>query len=182
MRLNRLLTALGLNGNGTPAGGEAFLERLQKQLVRLGPDRLEFLAGFAGELTRVAGVDAGISATETAAIKAHLTQHGLTAAEAGVVIDLLRHEIEVLHSLQNHVFNRAVNKHASLAEKEALLDCLYAVAAADHLVSDLEEREIRRIADALLVPHSVLMRVRGEYHDRIEVLVAMKRSRAGSIP
>lgn len=177
MRLNRLLTAIGLQTDGVPTGGDAFMRRLHTQLRRLGPERLEYLAGFAGELARVANVDDGISAAEASLIKSELAKHGLTADEASVVLDLLRHELDVLHSLQNHVLNRAVNKHASPAEKEALIDCLYAVAATDELVSDAEEREIRRVADALLVPHSVLMRVRGRYRDRIAVLVAMQRTR-----
>jgi uncharacterized tellurite resistance protein B-like protein len=178
MRLTRFLTTLGLHGDGAPADADAaFMRRLQAQLVRLGPARMEYLAGFAGQLARVAHVEDGVSAAEALLIKTQLTEHGLTGAEAGVVLDLLRHEIEVLHSLQHHVLNRAVNKHASAAEKEALVDCLYAVAAADHTVSDVEEREIRRVADALLIPHSVLMRIRGRYRDRIEVLVAMKRVR-----
>jgi uncharacterized tellurite resistance protein B-like protein len=178
MRLTRFLTTLGFHGDGAPADADAaFMRRLQTQLVRLGPERMEYLAGFAGELARVADVDDGMSAAEAALIKTQLTEHGLTDVEAAVVLDLLRHEIEVLHSLPHHVLNRAVNKHASAAEKEALVDCLYAVAAADHSVSDLEEREIRRVADALLIPHSVLMRIRGRYRDRIEVLLAMKRVR-----
>jgi uncharacterized tellurite resistance protein B-like protein len=178
MRLTRLLTTLGFHDDRGPVNSDAtFMRRLHAQLTRLGPARMEYLAGFAGELARVAHVDGGMSAAEASLIKTQLTGHGLTTAEACVVLDLLRHEMEVLHSLQHHVLNRAVNKHASAAEKEALVDCLYAVAAADHTISDLEEREIRRVADALLIPHSVLMRIRGRYRDRIEVLVAMKRVR-----
>ena len=51
------------------------------------------------------------------------------------------------------MLNRAVNAHATDAEKKQVIDCLYAVAAADDLVSDVEEQEIRRIAGALLVSH-----------------------------
>lgn len=175
MPLARILTAIGLQSDGAPTNGEPFLRRLHAQLRRLGADRLEYLTGFAGELARVANVDDGISAAEATLIKSQLAQNGLTADEAGVVLDLLRHEMDVLHALQNHVLNRAVNKHASAADKEALIDSLYAVAATDDPVSDAEEREIRRIADALLVPHSVQMRVRARYRDRIVALMAMQR-------
>jgi uncharacterized tellurite resistance protein B-like protein len=60
-------------------------------------------------------------------------------------------------------------------EKQALIDCLYAVAAADRMVSDVEEQEIRRVAAALLVPHRVLMDIRGRYRDRLEVLQSLPR-------
>lgn len=176
MRLRKLLTALGLEGNGPRTDAPAFLRRLETQLQRLGAERLEYLAGFAGQLGRVAHADGGISAAEAKQIAAILCEHArLSAEEAGVIADLLRHEFDVLRAVQNHTLNRAVNAHASLAERQALLDCLYAVAAADHLVSDVEEREIRKIADALLLSHRVLIETRTRYRDRIEALQTLRR-------
>lgn len=181
MRLRRLLTALGLEASGPKPDAEPFLRRLQGHLRDLGPERLEYLAGFAGQLARVAEADDGISAAEAALITEQLCEHGdLDAAEARIVVDLLRHEFEVLRIVQHHVLNRAINAHASQAEKETLIDCLYAVAAADRLVSDVEEQEIRRIASALLLSHRVLMNIRGRYRDRIEALQLMKRVRERS--
>lgn len=178
MQLTQLLAVLGLQTDGTAPGTDGFLHRLEAQLTRLSPERIQYLAGFAGELARVADVDAGISAAEASVITTQLSEHGhLTAAEADIVLDLLRHDLEVLHDLPSHTLNRAVNGFASPAEKEILIDCMYAVAAADDLVSDVEEREIRRIADALLVSHSAVMDIRARYRDRIEALQAMKRGR-----
>jgi uncharacterized tellurite resistance protein B-like protein len=181
MRLRRLLTSLGLEAAGPTASSDPFVRRLHGQLHRLGPDRLEYLAGFAGQLARVASAEDGISAAEAKTIEAQLCEHAhLAADEARVVVDILRHEFEALRSVQAYVLNRAINAHAEQAEKETLIACLYAVAAADHLVSDIEEQEIRRVANALLIPHSLLMAIRGRYRDRIEVLQKMKRVRAGT--
>lgn len=181
MRLRRLLTSLGLESAGPTTNSDPFVRRLQAQLQRLGPERLEYLAGFAGQLARVANAEDGISAAEAKTIAAQLCEHAhLAADEAKVVVDILRNEFEVLRSVQAYVLNRAINAHAEQGEKDTLIACLYAVAAADHLVSDIEEQEIRRVANALLVPHSVVMEVRGRYRDRIEVLQKMKRVRAGN--
>lgn len=181
MQLRRLLTTLGLEPDGPKPDADPFLRRLQAQLQRLGPERLEYLAGFAGQLARVAHADDGISAAEATQIAAQLCEQArLAAAEARVVVDILRHEFDVLRAVQPYVLNRAVNAHASQAEKETLIDCLYAVAAADHLVSDVEEQEIRRIANALLVPHSVLIDIRARYRDRLEVLQLLQRDRRKS--
>lgn len=181
MRLRRLLTSLGLEAAGSAEGSDPFVRRLQGQLKRLGPERLEYLAGFAGQLARVASAEGGISAAEARTIAAQLCEHThLDADEARTVVDILRNEFEVLRSVQAYVLNRAINAHAEPAEKETLIACLYAVAAADQLVSDVEEQEIRRIANALLIPHRVLMDVRGRYRERIEVLQKMKRVRAGN--
>ncbi|MGD9763573.1 MAG: TerB family tellurite resistance protein [Candidatus Binatia bacterium] len=179
MPLRRLLTALGLRRGGPPRNAPQFLQRLQEQLRELGPERLEYLAGFAGQLARVAHIEGGISSAEAAVIAAKLHERaGLAAAEAGIVVELLQHEFDVLRSLQPYLLNRAVNAHASPEEKGGLIDCLYAVAVADHLVSEVEEQEIRRVANALLVPHSVLMEVRGRYRDRIEALRPVRSGRA----
>jgi len=178
MPLRGLLKTLGLQAGGPPADADPFLRRLQDQLRTLGPERLEYLAAFAGQLARVAHADDGISAAEATAIAAQLCEHArLAAAEARVVVDLLRHEFDVLRSVQPYVLNRAVNANATQKEKETLIDCLYAVGAADHLVSDVEEQEIRRVATALLIPHRTLMDIRARYRDRIEVLQRMKRTR-----
>lgn len=181
MRLRRLLTTLGLEAGGPRPDADPFLRRLQEQLHELGPERLEYLAGFAGQLARVAEAEDGISAAEEAVITTQLCQHGhLDDTQAHIVVDLLRHEFEVLRNVQHHVLNRAVNAHATQAEKVTLIDCLYAVAAADRLVTDVEEQEIRLIANALLLSHTELMDVRGRYRDRIESLQLMKGVRERS--
>lgn len=170
MPIQRLLASIGLVADRS-APPASFLGRLHAQLERVGAERLDYLAAFAGTLARVAHADGGISADEAAAMAALLAEHGqLSADDAGLVVDLLRHEFAVLRAVEPHLLNRAINAHASLEEKQGLLDCLYAVAAADHLVTDVEEREIRRVAEALLVAHSLLMDIRGRYRDRLEAL------------
>lgn len=171
MPFHRLLTSLGLVADHAPADADSLLGRLHAQLARLGGERLDYLAGLAGQLARVANAEGGISPAEAEAISAQLGAQGrLSHADAAVVVDLLRHELEVLRSAEPHLFNRAINDCASESEKQVVVDCLYAVAAADHLVSEAEEREIRRIAEALLVPHGTLMTIRGRYRDRLEAL------------
>ncbi|MEO8601784.1 MAG: TerB family tellurite resistance protein [bacterium] len=176
MSLRQLLSALGLTGGESSHVADSFLGRLQAALARLGAERLEYLAGFAGQLARVANVEGGISAEEAAAMAAQLSAAGkLEATDAMVVVDLLRHEFDGLRAVQTHELSRAINAQATADEKLALVDCLYAVAAADRLVSDVEEQEIRRIADSLLVPHRVQMEIRGRYRDRLEVLQSLPR-------
>jgi uncharacterized tellurite resistance protein B-like protein len=175
--LQRLLAALGLRpDDGTPGPDRPLLRRLQDELSQRGADRLEYLAAFAGLLARVAGVEGGISAEETAAIAARLRAAGnLSEVDAALIAEILRHARDDVAAVQAHELTRAINAGATPDEKQALLDCLYAVAAADHLVSDVEEQEIRRVADAVLVPHRVLMEIRARYRDRLEVLQNLPR-------
>jgi uncharacterized tellurite resistance protein B-like protein len=175
--LQRLLAALGLRPDDeAPRADTPLLRRLQDELSRRGVERLEYLAAFAGQLARVAGVEGGISAEETAAIAARLRAAGnLGEADAALIAEMLRHERDGLAAVDAHELRRAINASATPDEKQALLDCLYAVAAADHLVSDVEEQEIRRVAEAILVPHRVLMEIRSRYRDRLEALQNLPR-------
>jgi len=176
MPLLRLLATLGLRADDPAPPSDPFLRRLQQELARLGAERLEYLAGFAGQLARVANAEGGVSAAEAEAMVAQLTTRGgLAAPDAAVIVDLLRHGYGGLRAAESHVLSRAVNDHASPDERLAMIECLYAVAAADHLVSDVEEQEIRRIAEALLIPHRVLMDIRSRYRDRIEALQGLPR-------
>jgi uncharacterized tellurite resistance protein B-like protein len=177
--LQRLLAALGLHDDDDASRAERpLLRRVRDELSRRGVERLEYLAAFAAQLARVAGVEGGISDEETAAIAARLRTAGkLSEADAALIADMLRHERDGLANVQAQELTRAINAGASDDEKLALLDCLYAVAAADHLVSDVEEQEIRRVAEAILVPHRVLMDIRTRYRDRIEILQNLPRGR-----
>jgi uncharacterized tellurite resistance protein B-like protein len=177
--LQRLLSALGVHDAKASGADRPFLRRLQDELSRRGAARLEYLAAFAGQLARVAGVEGGISDEETAAMAARLRGAAgtLSQADAALIAELLRHEREGVANVPAQELTRAINAAATTEEKQGLLDCLYAVAAADHLVSDAEEREIRRVAEAILVPHRVLMEIRGRYRDRIEALQNLPRHR-----
>jgi tellurite resistance protein TerB len=67
---------------------------------------------------------------------------------------------------------------ASEEEKLRLIDCLYAVATADDLITYVEDREVRRIADALLIAPSQLQSVRAPYREKLEELQLLRRARA----
>jgi uncharacterized tellurite resistance protein B-like protein len=168
--LRQFLSALGLHGP-TDAAPQSLLGRLQKALADGGAARLEYLAAFAGQLARVAVAEGGISAAEATAMAAQLRAAGnLSDTDAALIADMLRQERDGLAAISAQELTRAINAGATPEEKQALLDCLYAVAAADHLVSDVEEQEIRRVAEAILIPHRVLMDIRSRYRDRLEAL------------
>ncbi len=171
MTFGTVLEALGLKSarGGSPRG--ELLAALRRHLTRLGPERLDYLAAFAGQLARVAYADTTFSEEEKASITRLLRKHmELDANEARLVVDLVRHESETLQGMHHYLLNRAINAYASPADKEALLECLYAVAAADRLISNAEDLEIRRIAAALLIPRRAANDVRARYRDRLEVL------------
>lgn len=170
MAMRRILEALGLVG-GEPSDEHEFLARVRRELGKLGRERVEYLAAFAGQLARVALADEKLSKDEEASIARILRERAhLDKGDVRLVLDLMHHESEALRGLRNHLLNRAFNECATPEQKLDLVDCLYAVAAADGSVANEEDREIRRVATALLVPHKELMAVRSRYKDRLAVL------------
>ena len=169
----RLLEALGIRRRpAAPREARTTLQvRLEEKLAHLGSDRVEMLAAFAGLLARGALGDAELSPAEERAMAEHLrSRTGLSEPEAELVADVAREAAESLAGIEDHLLTRTFNAYAGPEEKEHLIDCLYAVAAADGLVSSGEDEEIKRIARALLVPHSRVMDLRSRYRDQISVL------------
>ncbi len=174
-KLRSLFESSGDTGSDNP-----FARALAEHLTRLPAERLEYLAGFAGQLTRVAYSDDDLSEVEREKISAILTERaGLSESEAGVVIDLLLGQLEILRGTEEYRLNRALNDHATREEREAVVDCLFAVAAADAMVSNVEDMEIRKIGHALEIPNERLMDIRGRYRDRLEILKVAEAARHG---
>lgn len=178
----RLLEKIGLTASReTREKSGTIHSRLRLQLAHLGGERLEYLAAFAGLLARAAHGDSEVSPAEQRALARLLREHaGLPDAEARLVADIAAHETEALSGIENHLLTRAFNEHAAPDQKQALIECLYAVTAADRMVSDAEDREIRRIASALLVPRSTLMAIRSRYRDDLEVVQKMRELKRSS--
>lgn len=167
----RLLEALGI-GHGQPVPTHGSLHaQIQAQLGRLGAERVEALTAFAGLLARAAFGDSEISPAEQLALTECLRERaGLADEDAELVAEIARGATEGLCGLEDYLLTRSFNEHATIAEKCALLDCAYAVAAADGSITDAEDEEVKRIAKALLVPPSDLLRIREPYRDRLAIL------------
>jgi uncharacterized tellurite resistance protein B-like protein len=105
-----------------------------------------------------------------------VAQHaGLGADESEAVAALVTSHLESVAGIEYSQLTRTMNAHASPAEKLRLLDCLYALAAADDVATVVEEEEIRAVARALMLSHAQLIEVRRGYADRLEVLRGLRR-------
>lgn len=168
--VQRLLEALGLGGEA-PASRGTLHARLRGHLRDLGEDRVEYLTAFAGLLARAAFGDSEISAAEEAAMARCLEERaGLSRGEAELVADVARQAAETLYGVEDYLLTRAFNEHASDADKEAILDCLYEVVGADGAIPSAEDDEIKRIGKALLVPHSKILEIRARHREHLTIL------------
>lgn len=131
-------------------------------LDQLEPHRARFLASFAYLLGRVAHADQQVTAEETAAMEALVTEEGqLSRDQAMVVVQLAKTSNLLFGGTANFLVAREFSSVATYEQKLALMRCLFAVSATDDSISLAEEAEIHRLANELGIqqPDLVALRV-----------------------
>ena len=137
-------------------------------LERLEPERARYLAAFAFNLSRVAYADRDISEAETRAMERILMEKGgLPEAQAILAVQMAKTQSLLFSGTENFLVTREFNRIATPEQKLALVDCLFAVSAADKSISTVEDNEIRQICKEMLLSHSDFIAVRLRYKDHL---------------
>jgi uncharacterized tellurite resistance protein B-like protein len=169
-----ILDLLGLvrrRAAGAASADTDTVRRIVASLDRMEPDRARYLAAFAYVLARVALADRVVSAEETRAMEALVRQHsGLPEEQAIVVVQLAKSQNLLFGGTEDFLVTREFDRIATLDQKLALLECLFAVSAAEGGIATVEDNEIRRIAIELKIPHDEYIRVRLAYRQQLNVL------------
>ena len=95
---------------------------------------------------------------------------GLPEEQAIIVVQMAKTQSLLFGGTENFSVTQEFNKLAERTQKMALLDCMFAVSAADHDISGAEDKVIRQVADELLLEHSDFIEVRTRYRDHLSVL------------
>jgi len=103
---------------------------------------------------------------------------GLDEAESVLVVEIAKAQHHLFGATDSYSVTREFARAATPDQKVALLECLFAVSAADEDVSGMEENEIRRIAKELDVPHQDFIAARAGYREYLARL--RETPRAGS--
>jgi uncharacterized tellurite resistance protein B-like protein len=160
-----------LKNNSRPSAETETVRKIVQALDRLEPERAKFIAGFAYLLGRAARADLNISFKETQTMERILRERaGLTEEQAIIVIQMAKTQNILFGGTENYLVSREFKDISSHEQKLALLDCLYAVAAAEDLISTIEDNEISQIADELRIEHHDLIAVRSRHRDSLAVL------------
>lgn len=145
----------------------AIVERLDG----LDPERARHIAAFAYVLGRVAHVDLEVSKEETRAMERIVRElGGIEDEEAVLVVQIAKTQHALFGATESYVVTREFARFASQEEKESLLECLFAVSAADLEVSSEEEAEIRKIAGELDLAHADFIAARSRFKEYIAAL------------
>ncbi|MCH2171531.1 TerB family tellurite resistance protein [Myxococcota bacterium] len=146
-----LLRFLGLGDGKTQAsraGESETVRRIVSRLEELEPEKARYLASFAYVLMRVANADLTIDTSETDKMRHILTTlGGVSEQEAELVVEIAQNQAETAGGTENYIVTREFKKVSTKSQRAELLECLYAVAAADGTISGVESGEIMAIAE-----------------------------------
>ncbi len=140
-------------------GGSAAVRRIADQLAALPPEEARRLAAFAYMLGRVALADDTISAAESTRMEELVREvGGIDAEQAVLVVEIAKAQNRMFGHVENFQVSRELRELADEGQRRRLLDCLFAVSAAEGGISAEEESVVRQIASELGFTH-------GEYID-----------------
>jgi uncharacterized tellurite resistance protein B-like protein len=143
------------------------VRRIVTELDKLDPQRARYLAAFAYVLSRVAAADLHVSELETATMVGLIQRAGhLPEAQALLVVEIAKSQNRLFGGTENFLVTREFREIASDVERRELLDCLFAVSAADEAISGEEEAQIWQIASELGISHAEYIDVRLRYSDK----------------
>jgi uncharacterized tellurite resistance protein B-like protein len=164
-----LLRFLGIGAPPQQGRGDSdTVRRISSQLERLEPETARYLAAFAYVLARIANADLEIDDTETAEMERVVKQvAALSDAEAALVVQIAQSQARLLGGTENYVVTREFRKISTPEQRGRLLECLYAVAAADGTISTLESAEIVAIAEELGFTRQEATALRSRYRDKL---------------
>jgi len=100
-----------------------------------------------------------------------VVEHGrIPPEQAAIVVRIARAEAARAAGNDDFLVTRELAGIASREEKLALVDCLFAIAAADESILTVEDNEIRRIANELKLEHGDYIAARAGYLQHLRVL------------
>ena len=149
------------------AGDTDTVRRIVGELDKLDAARARYLAAFAYVLSRVAGADLDISDVETAEMVRLVERVGhLPEAQAIVVVEIAKSQNRLFGGTENFLVTREFREIATDEQRRELLECVFAVAAADQAITSEEEAQLWQIASELGFRHEEYVQVRLKYSDK----------------
>lgn len=176
-----ILEKLGLRRGGAgpdSGGGVGETDTVRKIVARLEamePDQARWVAAFAFTLSRVAHADLDISAGETAKMEEVVRLvGGLPEEQAVLVVQIAKSQARLFGGTENYLVTREFREVSTREQREKLLDCLFAVSAADGSITGPEETQIRLIAGELGFTHRELVEARSRWSEYRAVLQGLR--------
>lgn len=169
--MSGLLRFLGLAGSSASAvdrDATASVRQIAARLDGLDAPSARFLAAFAYVLARLAHADLSVDEEEAEEIRRRVVAlSGLGEEQARVAVEIAQSQVEGLGGTANYRVTREFRAISSREQRVQLLQCLYAVAAADGTISTAESAEIVRIAEELGFAREEAIALRVAWRDQL---------------
>jgi len=152
-------------------GDTQTVRRIVGELDKLEPDRARYLASFAYVMSRVARADLNVSQVETDKMVEILQRlGGLPEEQALLVVEIAKSQSRIFGGTEDFLVTREFRALATDAQRREALDCLFAVSAADDVITAEEEGQIWQIASELGFAHDEYIATRLKYTDKRSVM------------
>jgi len=173
------LERLGLRTLSEGSGGSADTATVREIVARLealDPARARWIAAFAYTLSRLANADLDISRAETAAMERIVREVGeLPEEQAVLVVEIAKSQARLFGGTENFLVTKEFRDVSTPDDRRRLLDCLFAVGAADGSITADEENQVRLIASELGFSHREMVEARARWSDYRSVLQGLRR-------
>ncbi len=175
--MRSLLRLLGLSDTEQPESRDtATVRRIAAELDKLDPGEARFLAAFAYVLARVAHADYEVSEDEVREMERLVRElSDLGESQAALVVQIAKTQAVTLGATENYVVTRQFREVSTREQRLSLLRCLFAVAAADESISEVENTAITLIATELGLTQPEVVAARSVYRDKLAVLKGLPR-------
>ena len=153
------------------------MRRIAAQLEELDEGQARYLAAFAYILGRVAHADSEFSDEETRKMEEVVQGLGhLTGAQAALVVEIAKSQVRLFGATDNFLVVRRFKEMATAEQRVELLDCVFAVSAADDSISSVEEGQAGQIAKELGLTRDEYVAARLAYKDHLESIKRLRRN------
>ena len=147
------------------------IRQIVDALEKLEPERARYIAAFSYLLSRVAHADLEITADETAAMERIVIEHAALPEEQAILaVQIAKTQARLFGGTENFIVAREFAEISDREQKLALIDCLFAVSAADGSISSDENNEVARIATQMKLPRADLNEIRSRYRNALGFL------------
>jgi uncharacterized tellurite resistance protein B-like protein len=170
-----ILKFLGLNPNeevrAAPSAETETVRKIVAKLDQLPEQQARYIAGFAYLLSRAARADLQITPEETTVMeRIVMKESGLPEELALVVVQMAKTQNQLFGSTENYLVTREFERIATREQKLALLECLFAVTAADDVITSAEDNVVKQISSELKLSHSEYIAARSRFKEHLAVL------------
>jgi uncharacterized tellurite resistance protein B-like protein len=176
-----ILKFLGIHpnesGHAVPSAETESVRKIVEKLDQLPEQQARYIAAFAYLLSRAARADLQISADETAVMeRIVMLESGLPEELALLVVQMAKTQNKLFGSSENYLVTREFERIAAREQKLALLECLFAVTAADNIITNEEDNVVKQIASELKLSHAEYIAARSKFREHLAILKSDRNS------